>query len=165
MIVEEGYVYHVKEEYFKLVKDDKLMKNHEGNSTRPNYFCVKLEESDILWFIPMKLEESDILWFIPMSSKVDKYRKIIDLKIKKYKKCDTIVIGNYRGKNHAFLIQNMFPIIAKYIDHIDTVNGKALQVPSETRRIILEKVNKVFKLKKNGVNLIFPDVDNIKGIY
>ena len=66
------------------------MKNHEGNSTRPNYFCVKLEESDILWFIPM-------------SSKVDKYRKIIDLKIKKYKKCDTIVIGNYRGKKSCFL--------------------------------------------------------------
>lgn len=40
MIVEEGYVYHVKEEYFKLVKDDKLMKNHEGNSTRPNYFLL-----------------------------------------------------------------------------------------------------------------------------
>ena len=58
----------------------------------------------------------------------------------------------------------MFPIIAKYIDYIDTVKGKALQVPSETRRIILEKVNKVFKLKKKGVNLIFPDVDNIKGI-
>ena len=27
-----------------------------------------------------------------------------------------------------------------------------------------KKVNKVFKLKKKGVNLIFPDVDNIKGI-
>ena len=151
MIVEEGYVYHVKEEYFKLVKDDKLMKNHEGNSTRPNYFCVKLEESDILWFIPM-------------SSKVDKYRKIIDLKIKKYEKCDTIVIGNYRGKNHAFLIQNMFPITSKYIDHIDTVKGEAIKVPKETRLIILEKVKKIFHLKERGINIIFPDVDNIKNI-
>ena len=26
--------------------------------------------------------------------------------VKKYKKCDTIVIGNYRGKDHAFLLQN-----------------------------------------------------------
>ena len=62
----------------------------------------------------------------------------------------------------TFLIQNMFPITSKYIDHIDTVQGKALQVPSETRRIILDKVNKIFKLKKKGVNLIFPDVDRIE---
>jgi len=134
MEIKEGYVYHIKSEYFEFVKDEKLMRNHEGNSTRPNYFCIKPENSSILWFIPM-------------SSKVDKYRLIIEEKVKKYKQCDTIVIGNYRGRNHAFLIQNMFPITEKYIDHIDTVEGKALQVPSETRRQILDKVDKIFKLK------------------
>ena len=41
----------------------------------------------------------------------------------------------------------VYHITSKYIDHIDTVNGKALQVPSETRREILNKVNKIFKLK------------------
>ena len=120
MEIKEGYVYHIKSNYFQFVNDEKLMKNHEGNSTRPNYFCIKMEDDDIMWFIPMS---------------------------KKYNKYDTIVIGNYRGRDHAFLIQNMFPITSKYIDHIDTVNGKALQVPSETRREILEKVNKIFKLK------------------
>lgn len=94
------------------------------------------------------MENNDILWFIPMSSKIEKYKEIVKNKIKKYKKCDTIIIGNYRGKDHAFLIQNIFPITSKYIDHIDTVQGKALQVPSETRRIISEKVEKIFKLKK-----------------
>ena len=93
------------------------------------------------------MENDNILWFIPMSSKVEKYEEIIKDKIQKYKKCDTIVIGNYRGRDNAFLIQNMFPIINKYIDHIDTVQGKALQVPSETRKLILDKVNKIFKLK------------------
>ena len=58
----------------------------------------------------------------------------------------------------------MFPITSKYIDHIDTVNGQALQVPSETRRLITDKVNKVFRLKENGINLIFPNVDRIKKI-
>ena len=96
-------------------------------------------------------------------TKFDNYLKIyIPEVIPKYKKCDTIVIGNYRGKDHAFLLQNMFPIIDKYIDHIDTVQGKALKVPSETRRIILDKVNKIFKLKQKGINLIFPDVDKIE---
>ncbi len=135
MEIKEGYVYHIKNSYFELVNDNKLMKNHEGNATRPNYFCVKMKDSNFLWFIPM-------------SSKVEKYKTIIDNKIKKYKKCDTIVIGNYRGKNHVFLIQNMFPITSVYIDHIDTVQGRALQVPTETRNIILEKVNKIFKLKE-----------------
>ncbi len=151
MEIKQGYVYHIKEEYFEIVKDEKLMANHEGNSTRPNYFCLQFENSDILWFIPM-------------SSKVEKYQGIIDEKIKKYKKCDTIVIGNYRGREHAFLIQNMFPIISKYIDHVDTVQGKALQVPSETRRIIEGKVNRVFKLKERGINLIFPNIDRIEQI-
>ncbi len=135
MEIKQGYVYHIKNDYFQFVNDEKLMKNHEGNSTRPNYFCIKNENDEIMWFIPM-------------SSKVPKYKVIIENKIKKYKKCDTIVIGNYRGREHAFLIQNMFPITQKYIDHIDTVDGRALQVPSETRRQILDKVNKIFKLKE-----------------
>ena len=142
MEIKEGYVYHIKSDYFEFVNDEKLMKNHEGNSTRPNYFCIKMENNEIMWFIPM-------------SSKINKYKVIVEDKIKKYKKCDTIVIGNYKGRDHAFLIQNMFPIIPKYIDHIDTVNGKALQVPSETRRQILDKVNRIFKLKtkRNKFNI------------
>ena len=149
MIIEEGYVYHVKNEYFKFVNDEKLMRNHEGVATRPNYFCLKMEDEEIMWFIPM-------------SSKIEKYSKIIENKVKKYKKCDTIIIGNYRGRKQAFLIQNMFPITPKYIDHIDTIEGRVLKVASETRREIIKKVNKIFALKKSGVNLIFPNVDKIK---
>ena len=148
MIIEEGYVYHIKNEYFEFVKDEKLMINHEGDSTRPNYFCIKINDENVMWFVPM-------------SSKVEKYKKIIQNKMKKYKKCDTIVIGNYRGREHAFLIQNMFPITEKYIDHIDTIEGKALKVPSETRRDIERKVEKVLLLKEKGINLIFPNVDKI----
>ena len=135
MEVKQGYVYHIKNDYFNVVHDEKLMKNHEGNATRPNYFCIKKENTEVAWFIPM-------------SSKIEKYKLIIEDKIRKYKKCDTIVIGNYRGREHAFLLQNMFPITLKYIDHIDTVYGKEIQVPSETRHKILSKVNKIFKLKE-----------------
>lgn len=69
MEIKQGYVYHIKEEYFNIVKDDKLMINHEGNATRPNYFCLQFNNCNILWFIPM-------------SSKVEKYQKIIDEKLK-----------------------------------------------------------------------------------
>ena len=50
----------------------------------------------------------------------------------------------------------------EYIDHIDTVNGKALQVAFKTRKEIIEKVNLIFKLKSRGINLIFPDTDRIE---
>ena len=53
MEIKEGYVYHIKSEYFNIVNDAKLMKNHEGNSTRPNYFCIKVNDSPIMWFIQM----------------------------------------------------------------------------------------------------------------
>lgn len=65
MEIKQGYVYHIKEDFFNFVKDDRLMKNHEGNSTRPNYFCLKIDNSEIMWFIPM-------------SSKIEKYNKIIE---------------------------------------------------------------------------------------
>ena len=32
------------------------------------------------------------------------------------------------GKKAAFLIQNMFPVILKYIDHIHTKNGNPVPV-------------------------------------
>lgn len=62
MKVETGYLYHIKDEYFDVVKDEGLMKNHERGKMRPTYFTIK---------------DGDILWFIPLSTKVDKYKKII----------------------------------------------------------------------------------------
>mgnify|MGYP006952759488 CR=1 FL=1 len=61
----------------------------------------------------------------------------------------------------TFLFQNMFPIIEKYIDHIDTANGIALKVAKKTRKEIITKANRVFKLKERGIKVIFPDVDSI----
>lgn len=91
MLLETGYVYHIKDEYFEFAKDEKLMKNHENGNTRPTYFCIKNANSKILWFIPM-------------SSKVEKYKKLQEQKIKKNGVCDTIVIGKYRRIDAAFLI-------------------------------------------------------------
>lgn len=126
MFLETGYVYHI--------KDEKLMKNHENGNTRPTYFCIKNTNSKVLWFIPM-------------SSKVEKYKKIQEQKIKKSGVCDTIVIGKYRRKESVFLIQNIFPITEKYIDHIDTIRNQAVAVVEGTKKEITYKVNKIFTLK------------------
>lgn len=142
MFLETGYVYHIKDEYFEFAKDEKLMKNHENGSTRPTYFCIKNAESKVLWFIPM-------------SSKVEKYKTLQKQKIEKNGVCDTIVIGKYRRREAAFLIQNIFPITEKYIDHIDTIRDQAVTVVEGTQSEIKNKVHKIFKLKskRNKFNL------------
>jgi len=143
MFLETGYVYHIKEEDFEYVKDSKLMRNHENGSSRPTYFCIKNENNPILWFIPM-------------SSKVDKYSRLQKLKLQKNGICDTIVIGKYKRKETVFLIQNIFPITEKYIDHIDTVRSKAIPVIEGTQKEITTKVNKIFKLKTKRYKFNIP---------
>ncbi|GAA6262788.1 hypothetical protein F100043J3_38210 [Mediterraneibacter gnavus] len=37
MIYQEGYVYHIKDEYFEKVQDNNLMQNKEGGTYLPTY--------------------------------------------------------------------------------------------------------------------------------
>ena len=48
----------------------------------------------------------------------DKYKKIIDKKIERYGFCNTIIIRKIADDDAAILIQNAFPTLEKYIDHI-----------------------------------------------
>lgn len=51
--------------FLRRVLEKEIMINHENGHSRPSYLAIK---------------DKDILWFIPLSSKVDKYRKIIQNK-------------------------------------------------------------------------------------
>lgn len=68
MNIKQGYIYHIKDDFFDIANDKTLMRNYENGKTRPTYFCIK----DL---------QTDFLWFIPMSSKIEKYKKIRDTKI------------------------------------------------------------------------------------
>ena len=120
-----------------------------GNHSRPSYFVIK---------------DNDILWFIPLSSKVDKYKKEYNKKIKKYGKCNTILIRNIANKPNAILIQNAFPTIERYLNHPHTVNGIPYRVPTGIQKEIEANFFEVMRLKKEGVNLFFTDIDKIKEI-
>ena len=63
MKIKTGYLYHIKDEFFDIANDENLMTNHERGKARPTYFTIK---------------DKNILWFIPLSSKVEKYKKIVD---------------------------------------------------------------------------------------
>ena len=57
------------------------------------------------------IKDRDILWFIPLSSKVSKYKPIIEKKIKKYGSCKSIMISEIANKKSVILIQNAFPTL------------------------------------------------------
>lgn len=148
MKVQTGYIYHIKDEFFDKINDKSLMTNHENGHARPTYFTIK---------------DKDILWFIPLSSKVEKYKKIVDNKMKRYGRCDTILIREVLGKDAAILLQNAFPTLEKYIDHPHLLeNGKPAKVVETLKEEILQNFKYLLKLKSKGVNLFFTDIDKIK---
>ena len=62
------------------------------------------------------------------------------------------------------LLQNAFPTLEKYIDHPHTKNGAPVKVPNNLKNEILYNFNSLLALKKQGNNLFFTDIDEIKKI-
>lgn len=147
MEIKTGYIYHIKDEYFDKINSKGLMINHENGRARPTYFTIK---------------DKDILWFIPLSSKVEKYKPIIDKKINKYGSCKSIMICEIVDKKSVVLIQNAFPTLEKYIDHPHTINGTPVKVSENLKKEILDNFNTLLALKKEGINLFFADIDKLK---
>ena len=147
MKIETGYLYHIKDEYFDIINDKGLMINHEKGHSRPTYFTIK---------------DGNILWFIPISSKVDKYKKIVETKIRKYGNCKSIIIDKIINQEMAILIQNAFPTLEKYVDHVHMENGVPVKVAITLQEKILLNFENLIKKKRHGVNLFFTDIDKIK---
>lgn len=148
MKIKTGYLYHIKDEFFDVVNDERLMTNKEKGHKRPTYFVIR---------------DNKILWFIPLSTKVNKYKKIVDRKIKKYGRCDSILIRKVLGEDSAILIQNAFPTLDKYIDHIHLLdNGCPAKIIDSLQDEILNCFKYLLKLKSKGINLFFTDIDKIK---
>ena len=107
---------------------------------------------------------SKIKRFIPISSKVDKYKKIIDKKIERYGFCNTIIIRIIADEDAAILLQNAFPTLEKYIDHVHTIDGVPLKVPTDLQNEIKNLFKNMIGLKKRGTNLFFTDIDYIENL-
>lgn len=152
MEIRQGYSYHIKDEFFDMVQDRYLMSNKENGNYRPHFYAIQDKKNQSLY------------WMIPISSQVEKYKIIIEKKKRKYGKCNTIIIGKFAGKENAFLIQNAFPIIAEFFDHIHTVENRPVTVHNELNRIITENLGEVLALYNRGIHLIFTDIDKIRTI-
>lgn len=118
-----GYLYHIKDDFFDELKNYGLMINHGNGHSRPSYLAIK---------------DNDILWFIPLSTKVSKYKPMIENKIKKYGSCKTIMIKRIAGREQVILIQNAFPTLEKYVKNLHTVEGKSIQIATSVCDEILD---------------------------
>jgi len=147
--VSPGYVYHVKDTYFDAVKDERLMRNHERGAYRPTYYCLMDERTQLLWVIPM-------------SSRVDKYQPFIEKDVDKYGICNKIYIGKYGNGKSVFLLQNMFPILPRFINHIHTIAGIPMPVNPEVVDEVLKRFREVRRLHSRGAKVVFPDIDRLE---
>ena len=98
---------------------------------------------------------------IPLSSRVEKYRKIMDKKAREGKPCDIVhIVKLDDDRESAFLIQDMFPITAEYVEREYTIAGNHLMLTSEhSVKEIETKAKKVMALLKRGVKFIPTQVD------
>ena len=130
--------YIIKDKFFEDMPDPYLKGNKAGN--RPHYYCF--EDTN-----------TGIYWMIPLSSRIDKYRRIIDKKEKAGKPCDILhIVKLDDSRESAFLIQDMFPITVEYIEREYTIAGNHLMLTSEhTATEIEQKARKVIGMLKRGI--------------
>lgn len=150
MEIRQGYSYHIKDEFFDMVQDKYLMGNKENGNYRPHFLAVQDNKN------------KELYWMIPISSQIEKYKGIMEKKIKRYGKCNTIIIGKFAGRDNAFLIQNAFPVTKKYFDHVHTIEDEPVMIHSKLNRELTVNLREVLALYRRGIRLIFPDIEDIK---
>ncbi|MCM1540392.1 MAG: hypothetical protein NC121_03935 [Blautia sp.] len=130
--------YIIQDKFFEDMSDPYLKGNKAGN--RPHYYCF--EDTS-----------TGICWMIPLSSRIDKYKRIIEKKEKAGKPCDIIhIVKLDDSRESAFLIQDMFPVIEEYIEREYTIAGNHLMLTSEhTVKEIEQKAKKVLGMLKRGI--------------
>ena len=56
------------------------------------------------------------------------------------------------------LLQNMFPITEKYLDHIHTRNNNPVPVKYAIQVEIRKKMKRILQLHARGKKIVFPDI-------
>jgi hypothetical protein len=159
--MEQGQFCFVTDDYFAIHdKECKLMRNRETvdgkEHGRPCFYAFP------------DTRNPQIFWCVPISSQVDKYMRIYNHKLAKQRekgikmpKCNTIRFGEVMGTEKAFLIQNMFPIIQKYISeiYINRMTQEAVRIQKNTESDIVAHANDILRLVRSGnAKLVFSDI-------
>ncbi|MBQ7245575.1 MAG: hypothetical protein IJS33_01470 [Firmicutes bacterium] len=148
-----GHFYFITDAFYDALPNCNLMTNkgevfNRGEHGRPCHYCF---------------EHKGYYWMVPISSKIEKFENIYNRKVEKRGYCDTIRFGYVNGKKRAFLIQNCFPVTAKYIDEEYKINAKTIPVVADAK--LSEELNKlllkVIRLHAQGINMPLTDLTQI----
>ena len=74
------------------------------------------------------------------------------------------MIGLFAGKENAFLIQNTFPVIEKYFDHIHTIQEQPVTIHKKLDKVLVENLNEVLAMYNRGIKLTFTDIKAIRDV-
>ena len=152
MVIENGKFYFLKDEFFDVFKDLKLMLNKDYGTKRPCYLCFKDSENE------------NIIWFVPISSKVEKYRKIYKKKVKTRKQVYNFVFGKVLDRGTVFLIQNIFPTTTIFIENKYINNKKDVEISNNLKEKVIQTSRKVIEMANNGIKIPFYDITKMKKI-
>ena len=141
-----GYVYYVSDDYFNDVDDPCLMRNKSDGHKRPCYCCKQSEETGLYWMIPL-------------SSQTLKFRDRFARSISKYGNCIGLVLGQFGGRNAAFLVQNAFRITENYVKEVFKINENPVPVHSKLQRIIYRKLQGSLAIHRKGYHTFYTDID------
>lgn len=144
-IIESG-LYIISEAFFNDFPDQNLMGNK--NQNRPHYCAIKDKKTGLFWMIPL-------------SSRVAKYQAIIEKRRAENKPNDLLHIARLdNGSLNVFLIQNMFPVTAPYIEREYLLAGTHFCVTSQAEMaVIRSKAMRVLNLVHRGVKFGFQQAD------
>ncbi|MDE6149042.1 MAG: hypothetical protein K2F81_02970 [Ruminococcus sp.] len=147
--MEQFGFYVIDDDFFKRFNDPYLKGNKSEN--RPHYYCFQDNNNGLYWVIPM-------------SSRIDKYKQIIERQQKQHKPCDKLHICKLSNdKENVFLIQDMFPVTENYIKRPYTFANKPLILISESeRRIINQKALRILNLIEHNIRFSPLQVDALK---
>ncbi len=149
-MIEEGKFYFIKDEYFELFKEYNLMQNKEDGTKRSCYFCFKDKDDD------------DIIWFVPISTKYEKYEKIYQNKKKKRSKVYNFVFGEVVGKKAVFLIQNIFPVIEKFVQEKYKSAGIDVSISETIKKKVIAYSRQVIHMEDYGIKIAFNNIKKMK---
>lgn len=159
--MDAGRFYFVKDEYFEKFDPNQVLMRNKRSETG-----VFVGRPSFMGF-PDK-DNARIFWMIPISSKVDKFKAIVERKAQRRadkerppQECDTIRFGEVLGRGTVFLIQNMFPVTEEYILHKYLNNNVEVRIAQNAERDIIDRAQKVLRLHRHGVKLIYGDIETI----
>ncbi len=141
--------YIVSDQYFIDFPDPYLKGNKTQN--RPHYYAFKDERTGLFWMVPM-------------SSRIEKYRRIINGRINQGKPCDILHIARLdNGQEAVFIISDIFPVTEKYIVREYFIGVNHLRVTSEhLANCIDQKCRRILGMIRRGVKLSQTQPDVLK---